>query len=80
MNLIIQSKIATKLKQDDVKELYVPTELGEVGILEAHTHYMTKVSKGELRYFDYGNKKETLEIEPGFLSVLNDEIIILETI
>ena len=80
MNLTIQSKTATKLKRDDVKELYVPTELGEVGILEAHTHYLTKISKGELRYFDYGNKKETLEIDNGFLHVKDDNIIILETI
>jgi F0F1-type ATP synthase epsilon subunit len=80
MNLTILTKRVSKLKRDDIRELYVPTELGEVGILEAHTHYITKITQGELRYFDYSNKKETLEIEPGFLHVKNDEIVILETV
>ncbi len=78
MNVTILTKNSTKLKKEDIEELYIPTELGEVGILENHTHYMTKVSKGELRYFDYTHKKETIEIEPGFLHIKDNQITILE--
>jgi len=75
-----------KVFSGEVADVYLPTEMGETGVLETHTALVTPLVPGELRYTKDG-KVQHLAIGVGFaevdqvsISVLTDMAITAEEV
>lgn len=72
-------KIVTPEKlifDEEVSQVNVPTEEGEVGILPHHTNLMAKLQPGEL-VIKKGGKTDTLAVGDGFLQVSNNILTVM---
>lgn len=65
-----------KVFSGDVANVYMPTETGEIGVLETHTALVTPLVPGELRY-EISGKVHELAIGTGFAEVDQHSISIL---
>ncbi|OGH24871.1 MAG: ATP synthase F1 subunit epsilon [Candidatus Levybacteria bacterium RIFCSPLOWO2_01_FULL_39_24] len=77
MNLLFEIITPEKvIYKDEVDEVVVPTENGEIAILPNHINLLTQVNPGEL-IIKKGAKQEYLAITGGFLEVQHNKISIL---
>ncbi len=60
----------------DVDTVVAPGSLGEFGVLEGHTLYLTGIVPGELRYTVDG-KTEYLAVSDGFAEVSDNRVSVL---
>ena len=65
-----------KVFSGEVADVYLPTELGETGVLETHTALVTPLLPGELRY-SLDGKVHALAIGAGFAEVDQESISVL---
>lgn len=65
-----------KVFSDEVADVYLPTETGEIGVLQNHTALVTPLVPGELRYEKDGKVYE-LAIGVGFAEAGPDSISVL---
>lgn len=59
------------------KEVYLPAEDGEMGVLEAHENYVTLMGSGVVRVEGEDNQSYRVGVRGGFLEVTDDQIVIL---
>ena len=77
MNLLFEIITPEKvIYKDEVDEVVVPTENGEIAILPNHINLLTQVNPGEL-VIKKRAKQEYLAITGGFLEVQHNKISIL---
>lgn len=77
MNLLLEIITPEKvIYKDEVDEIIVPTENGEIAILPNHINLLTQVIPGEL-IIKKGTGQQYLAITGGFLEVSNNKISIL---
>lgn len=67
------------LLREDVEEVVCPGTEGELGILPGHTHLLTALTIGELRY-KKNNVFCSLAISWGYAEIAGDRVIILAEI
>ncbi len=61
---------------EQIDAVYLPTPLGEIGILPGHAALLTKVIPGELR-IEKGSKQTLFATGEGIVQVQNDLVILL---
>ena len=69
-----------KLVAKDIpaRSLFIPTERGQINVLENHTHIVTKLATGQLSIFGGADDPDRhFSITTGICKVLNQKIIIL---
>jgi len=76
MELEVVTSTADVFKAN-IKELYIPTYLGETGILENHLPYISLIDAGEIYYKDTDDKNHYFYIKDGFLEVRKNKIVLL---
>lgn len=77
MNLLLEIITPEKvIYKDEVDEIIVPTENGEIAILPNHINLLTQVNPGEL-IIKKGTSQQYLAITGGFLEVQGNKISIL---
>lgn len=77
MNLLLEIITPEKvIYKDEVDEVVVPTENGEIAILPNHINLLTQVNPGEL-IIKKGAGQQYLAIAGGFLEVQGNKISIL---
>lgn len=77
MNLLLEIITPEKvIYKDEVNEVVVPTENGEIAILPNHISLLTQVNPGEL-IIKKGTGQQYLAITGGFLEVANNKISII---
>ena len=65
----------------DVKELFAPGEMGDLGIMPKHTQLITTLKAGELRYITEEGEASlfvaggVMEVQPSVVTVLADTAI-----
>ena len=59
-----------------VDMVMAPGTEGEFGVLPGHTHFLSGIVPGELR-FDQGDKREYMAVTYGFAEVSDDKVSIL---
>lgn len=64
------------LAKEDIKEVYVPTTSGIVGILPHYTNYVATLEIGEVKV-RIGDDWQKFVINGGFVQVVKDEVLIL---
>ena len=64
------------LVSQEVDMVVAPGSEGEFGVLPEHTHFLTGIVPGELRYDD-GTSKEAMAVTTGFAEVSDDKVSIL---
>ncbi len=63
------------------ESLLIPTEGGQINVLENHTHIVTKLATGELSVFGgSGDADRFFTITAGVCKVLNDKVVILSQV
>jgi len=75
----IQLDIVTpekKVFSDVVEDIYLPTQMGETGILAGHTALVTPLEPGELRYKKDGEYVE-FAVGDGFMEATQESVTIL---
>jgi len=65
-----------KVFSDQVQDVYLPGEDGEMGVLELHAALVTALKPGELRYKQDGQVTE-LAIGTGFAEVSDNKLVVL---
>jgi F-type H+-transporting ATPase subunit epsilon len=60
---------------DTCQDVYVPTQAGEIGVLEAHENFVTLLGMGPVRI--QGSKAPALCIRGGFLEIIQDNVTLL---
>ncbi|HAV43443.1 TPA: ATP synthase F1 subunit epsilon [bacterium] len=74
MDLVIVSP-SKVIFEGEVEMVIAPGELGELGILRAHTPLISNLKEGILRVKSGGNE-EQYKINGGFLEVLKDKVVV----
>ena len=64
------------LVDEEVSQVNVSTEQGQIGILPHHANLMTKLQPGEL-IIKKGGKMESIAIGDGFLQVANNTLTVM---
>ena len=65
------------LVRQEIKELVVKTEAGEIGILKDHAELKSTLIPGTLRYKDSQGQSTSLEIAGGVIEVSKNKIAVL---
>lgn len=65
-----------KVLSEEVDEVLVPTEKGQIGVLPHHINLVTKLSPGEI-IIKSKNKENPIAVSGGFLEVNKDKVTIL---
>lgn len=79
VDILSPSKIVAKNVQ--AESLLIPTEKGQINVLENHTHLVTKLGTGMLSVFggpDYGDRH--FSITTGVCKILDNKIIVLTNV
>ncbi len=77
--MAIQLEIVTPEKKafsDQVEDVYLPTIMGETGVLSGHTALVTPLEPGTLKYKINGEYKE-IEIGEGFMEATQTTVTVL---
>ena len=69
-------KIESPVYMGDFEKISLPATEGQIEILPDHAPFMSALKKGEISYTVDG-KKETLEIEKGFVEVNKLEVLVI---
>lgn len=78
VDILTPSKVVARNVQ--AESLLVPTEKGQINVLENHTHIVTKLGTGMLSVFggpDYGDRH--FSITTGVCKILDNKIIVLSS-
>jgi len=62
---------------EDVKIVVAPGNLGEFGVLNGHTPFLSTLKVGSLRYMDANNTERYIFISGGFAEALPDKVTVL---
>lgn len=73
LEIITPEKIVLK---EEVEEIIVPTQMGEIAILPNHVPLIAQIAPGEL-IFKKGGKPYLLAVTEGFLEVKKNQVSIL---
>ena len=76
MNLVILSP-EKEIFSGEVKSVKVPGSAGQFEILENHAPIVSSLSKGEVRVVKANGEKMTLQVNIGFVEMLNNEVSLL---
>ncbi|MFH1187074.1 MAG: ATP synthase F1 subunit epsilon [Candidatus Levyibacteriota bacterium] len=77
MNLHVEIITPEKvIYKDDVSEIIVPTENGQITVLANHVNLLTKILPGEM-IIKKGNQEHLLAITGGFLEIADNQATIL---
>lgn len=76
MNLIILSP-EQEIFSGEVKSVKVPGALGAFEMLENHSPIVSSLGKGEVRVIKSNGEKMSLQVEGGFVEMLNNEVSLL---
>lgn len=76
MNLTILSP-DKEIFSGAVKSVKVPGSAGQFEMLENHAPIVSSLAKGEVRVIKANGEKITLEVEGGFVEILNNEVSLL---
>lgn len=77
MNLHVEIITPEKvIYKDDVSEIIVPTENGQITVLANHVNLLTKILPGEM-IIKKGSQEHLLAITGGFLEIADNQAIIL---
>ena len=60
-----------------VEHVKAPGYNGYLGILRNHAAFVTPIAQGDLAYRDASGKTMTVQVEGGFLEVLNNRVLVL---
>jgi len=64
------------LLSEDVDEIIIPAYEGELGVLPEHTHYLSIVNVGVLRYRK-GNEWQKIAMSGGVVEIVPDKVVLL---
>lgn len=79
IDILTPSKVV--VKNLPAESLLIPTEGGQINVLENHTHIVTKLTTGELSVFGAsGDADRFFTITAGVCKVLNDKVVILSQV
>ena len=76
MNLIILSP-EREIFSGTVKSVKVPGSLGSFEMLENHAPIVSSLGAGEVRIIKSNGEKMNLQVEGGFVEMLNNEVSLL---
>ena len=68
---------ATDVVNEDAQIVMAPGSLGEFGVLEGHTPFMTALKTGNVRYTDAGGTERQVFVSGGFAEALPDKVTVL---
>ena len=77
MKLSLFTPEKTLLKDEEVKEIQVPSIKGYLGILPGHCSMVSLLESGVLTYWKNESQKEKLAVSWGYVEVENDRVRIL---
>ena len=60
-----------------VQSVIAPGALGYLGILKNHAPFVSTLGKGNLTFRDDQGATKTIKVEPGFLEVLQNRVLVL---
>jgi F-type H+-transporting ATPase subunit epsilon len=79
VDILTPSKVIAK--NLPAESLLIPTEGGQINVLENHTHIVTKLATGELTVFGgSGDADRFFTITAGVCKVLDDKVVILSQV
>ena len=61
--------LQSKIFEGKVKEIYIPTSNGEIGIFEDHSPMISSIHLGELHFIDSNDKKHVLIVSEGLAEI-----------
>ncbi len=76
MNIIVLTP-EKELFQGAINSVKVPGMNGQFEVLKGHSAIVSSLVKGEVRIYDNANNTIKINIEKGFIEVLNNEISLL---
>ena len=68
---------STDVVNEEVQIVMAPGSLGEFGVLEGHTPFMTALKTGNVRYTDAGGQERHVFVSGGFAEALPDKVTVL---
>ena len=68
---------STDVVNEEVQIVMAPGSLGEFGVLEGHTPFMTALKTGNVRYTDTGGQERHVFVSGGFAEALPDKVTVL---
>jgi len=68
---------STDVVNEEVQIVMAPGSLGEFGVLEGHTPFMTALKTGDVRYTDTGGQERHVFVSGGFAEALPDKVTVL---
>ncbi len=76
----IQLEIVTPQKavvKEEAQIVMAPGSLGEFGVLDGHTPFMTALKTGDVRYTDAGGTERHVFVSGGFAEALPNKVTVL---
>ncbi len=68
---------STDVVNEEAQIVMAPGSLGEFGVLEGHTPFMTALKTGDVRYTDTGGQERHVFVSGGFAEALPDKVTVL---
>ncbi len=68
---------STDVVNEEVQIVMAPGSLGEFGVLEGHTPFMTALKTGDVRYTDTSGTERHVFVSGGFAEALPDKVTVL---
>ena len=68
---------STDVVNEEAQIVMAPGSLGEFGVLEGHTPFMTALKTGDVRYTDAGGQERHVFVSSGFAEALPDKVTVL---
>lgn len=68
---------ARDVVNEEVQIVMAPGSLGEFGVLEGHTPFMTSLKTGDVRYTDSSGAEKHVFVSGGFAEALPDKVTVL---
>ncbi len=68
---------STDVVNEEAQIVMAPGSLGEFGVLEGHTPFMTALKSGDVCYTDTGGQERHVFVSGGFAEALPDKVTIL---
>ncbi|MCL4393110.1 ATP synthase F1 subunit epsilon [Patescibacteria group bacterium] len=66
---IIITTPTEKIFEGKIKEIYIPTSNGDVGVFHDHSPMISSIHLGELHFIDSNNKKHILIVSEGLAQI-----------
>ena len=68
---------STDVVNEEAQIVMAPGSLGEFGVLEGHTPFMTALKTGDVRYTDANGQERHVFVSGGFAEALPDKVTVL---